>query len=244
MQTAAILETNEMPAESAPIPQEGVATPDTINERGAAGPEPSPSPDEVVRQIQEEQRKIAGHEGDVLGSLIAIGLHLVALKSLAKRDWARRLKAVAMSSRQASRLMKVGQKWGLEIGPIGADLRQRLPADDHKCEALCKLSYEQLVELASNMDLRKATRKEVCEAVRQALGEQPRRPGSSFEDVSARVARQLGRLKSTVARWQEHSPDGALCARLGEQVVTGLQSIIEELCPGAAAEPDGAPEAH
>jgi hypothetical protein len=245
MQDTAMLEKSPMCAEAeVATPEDGAAAARASEAEEAGRPEPGPSPDEVVQKIQEEQRKIAGHEGDVLGSLVAIGLHLVALKSLAKCGWARRLKTVGMSTRQASRLMKVGQRWGREIGPNGADLRQRLPIDDHKCEALCKLSYEQLMELADRLDLKKASRKEVCQAVRQALGEQPRRREPSFEDVSAKVGQQLGRLKSTVARWRQDSPPDDQRATLGDKLATGLQSILEELRPGVITEQADAPEAH
>jgi len=83
----------------------------------------------LLDKILKEQQKIDRHEGDVVASHIRLGHHLADLRALAKRTWAKQLKAIGLSPRVARRYLKIAQHWPNEIGLNESDLLPRLPPD-------------------------------------------------------------------------------------------------------------------
>ena len=145
----------------------------------------------LLNEILKEQQKINRHEGDVVASHIRLGHHLADLRALAKRTWAKQLKAIGISPRMASRYLKIADNWPNEIGLNESDLLPRLPLDLLKLEWLCRVPLDRLKDLLTQFDCKRATRSQVIAAVREALGEDP--PVEAEPDVEEIIKRFLGR---------------------------------------------------
>jgi hypothetical protein len=193
--------------------------------------ERSVSPEKIVEQIRAEQQKIARNEGRTIECYIAIGLHFAELKALASRRWAKHLKPLGYSARATSRLMKIGNHWGSEIGPLEAEILDRLPPDAHKCESLCRLGREQLLVLLGKLDCRKASRKEVSEAVSQELGEEPL-PPKPAPPVADQVGRKIEQISDIIEEWRESAPTDDLRQQLLGLLTEGFEGIRGALTAG------------
>jgi hypothetical protein len=150
---------------------------------------------ELIGKIQAEQKKLNAGEGRALRSTLRIGEHLLALQTLVKRGWGKQVKQLGMDRRVATRHVTVARWFLKEFGPQdgasageGGDetpeshLLDKLPAELLRLEQLARLTRDQLVQLADEMDLRKATRAAVTKAVQKLVGpaktRQPKRaPG-------------------------------------------------------------------
>ena len=181
----------------------------------------------LVNEIAKEQQKIDRCEGDLVASHIRIARHLADLRHLAKKDWAKQLKAIGMHPRVASRYLKISQHWDDEIGLRESDLFVRLPPDLLKLEWLCRVPPVQLGDLLDDLDCKKATRPQVIAAVREALGEDP--PAKAEDDVEKFVQRFIGRLAKTINQLNESFPEAEQQKQARDLLATGLQQVLDSI---------------
>jgi molecular chaperone GrpE (heat shock protein) len=181
----------------------------------------------LVNEIRKEQQKIDRYEGDVVASHIRLGNHLADLRALAKKTWAKQLKAIGMNPRVASRYLKIAQGWPTEIGLIESDLLPRLPPDLLKLEWLCRVPQAELGNLLDATDCKKATRSQVIAAVREALGEDP--PVKKEQDVEKFVERCIHRLVNAVDRLSETFPQADQQTQARDLLATGLRQVLDSL---------------
>jgi hypothetical protein len=185
----------------------------------------------LVSEITKEQQKIDRHEGNVVACQLRIANCLAQLRVEAKKTWAKQLKAMGMSPRVASRFLTIARHWPAEIGLNESDLLPRLPTDLLKLEWLCRVPQDQLGDLLTNLDCKKATRSQVIAAVREALGEDP--PPQAEPDAEKFVQRLIVKLMNSVERLGDkfHQPEqqdhvrGLLAAGL-QQVQDALQAPV------------------
>jgi hypothetical protein len=218
--------------------------------RAADGDEPATPPtpssaEEVEQRIREEQdriareeKKIAGNEDKVVASHVSIGRALAELRKLAKKDWAVRLKRLDISPRVASRYIKLGESELARIGLLESDLPGKLPPDLMKLEWLCKLTADQLRDLQGRLDLKKANRHKVIEAVKGVLN-LPSKPKAA-PGLGKAVASALKRLCDAVGRIDAEVEDPADRQHIREQVLRGLHEVEKNLGNVAVLAPAGA----
>jgi hypothetical protein len=180
---------------------------------------------QLLDAIRTEQQSIDRHEGDVIVCQIRLAAHLAELRQLANRTWGKQLKALGMSPRVGSRYLKIAQHWTPEIGLNESDLLLRLPTDLLKLEWLCRVPLQQLRELVTDLDCKKASRSKVIAAVRETLGEEP----SAEVDVEEFVRRFINRLVGTVGRLDEKFPDPEQQNRARELLRSGIRKVQETL---------------
>jgi hypothetical protein len=200
-----------------------------MKEKTHANAEDSGDIKSLLDKIVREQEKIDRRERDVVASHIHIGHYLAELRSLAKRPWARQVKAIGISPRVASRYLKVAENWPDGIGLTESDLLPRLPTDLLKLEWLCRVPLDQLGGLLAELDCKKATRSRVTAAVREALGEEP--PRRAVRDVETSVERFVDRLFKAVDRLQETFPEPEHRDRARELLAAGLHDVLQALKP-------------
>jgi molybdopterin converting factor small subunit len=181
----------------------------------------------LVNEIVKERQKIDRCEGDVVAAYVRIARHLADLRQLAKKDWAKQLKAIGMHPRVAGRYLKISQHWQDEIGLRESDLLARLPPDLLKLEWLCRVPPVKLSDLLDTLDCKKATRPQVIAAVREALGEDP--PTKAEDDVEKFVERFIGRLAKTIDRLNENFPEAGQQKQARDLLANGLQQVLDSL---------------
>jgi hypothetical protein len=181
----------------------------------------------LVNEIVKERQKIDRCEGDVVAAYIRIARHLADMRQLAKKGWAKQIKAIGMHPRVADRYLKISQHWHDEIGLSESDLLPRLPPDLLKLEWLCRVPLDRLREMMKAFDCKKATRPQVIAAVREVLGEGP--AAKAEPDVNKFVERSLNRLTKMIDRLNEtfSKPEKQKQAR--DLLAAGLQGILDSL---------------
>jgi hypothetical protein len=167
----------------------------------------------LLDQITQEQKKIDQHNGDVVASVIRIAQYLTELRPLVKKTWASQLATVGVSTRVASRYLKLGNSWLGQVGLSDPDLLRRLPDDLTKLEWLCRVPQPQLPRLLDELDCRKAPRPQVIAAVRKELGES-KLVRADAGDVEQLIKRRLDQLVHTIELASGKSPQPEAQARL------------------------------
>ena len=181
----------------------------------------------LVNEIVKERHKIDRCEGDVVAAQVRIARHLADLRQLAKKDWAKQLKAIGMHPRVAGRYLKISQHWQDEIGLRESDFLVRLPPDLLKLEWLCRVTPVQLGALLDDLDCKKATRPQVIAAVREALGEDP--PAKAEDDVEKFVQRFIGRLVKMIDQLNENFPEAEQQKQARDFLATSLQQVLDSI---------------
>ena len=185
----------------------------------------------LLAEIRAEQRKIDRNEGNVIASKITIGTRLAALKAASGRTWGRQQTELGYNPRLASRLMKLAQGWGSEIGRIASDLLPKLPPDLNKLEWLCRLDAGQLRALLAGLDARKASRKEIVSKVRDALGEEPPPAVDTSTAMAKSIDRTFDRLGKTLERLHGEAADAGHAHEVRAAIAAGFARMLASLGP-------------
>ena len=180
---------------------------------------------QIVDAIRAEQQNIDRHEGGVVVCHIRLASRLAELRPLAKRTWGQQLKVLGMNPRVASRYLKIAKHWSPELGLHESDLPPRLPTDLLKLEWLCRVPLQQLREILNDLDCKRASRREVVAAVREALDEEP----PPEEEVEVFVQRFLDRLQGTIGRLEERFPEPDQLNRARQLIRSGLRKMQASL---------------
>jgi hypothetical protein len=181
------------------------------------------SVEELVRAIRAEQEKLAEQQSASVAGVVAIGRHLIALRELVQKGWARHLKSIGMNPRVASRYMAIARGSVGQVGHPVSDLAARLPYDVIRLEWLTKLPPDALARLAGEMDLRAATRAEVIKRVKEELGMPVTAPAIDHEQRLVKAFVQVcAAAKAALSGEQPLDP-----APLDELVEDGIRRIRE-----------------
>ena len=119
------------------------------------------------------------------------------------------------------------------LGLKESDLLPRLPTDLLKLEWLCRVPQERLGPLLDELDCKRASRRQVVDAVRDVLDEAP--PAKTEKDVQKFVQRFIDRIMRTVDKLHETFPDSEQQDHARELLVTGLREVQAAL--GAPIDP-------
>jgi hypothetical protein len=178
----------------------------------------------LIKQIRAEQHRIARHEGNVVGSLIKLGELLIKLQAQSGRTWTKRVEKLGYSPRAASRLQKLGSKWGPEIGTGGSDLLHQMPSDLQKLVWLCQLSQEQLQTLHGKINLKKTSRSIVIAEVKSILGIETAKKKADGEEV---LTRAFKKLESIIQQRYDSAPDETTRTCLSDTILIRLKGLKE-----------------
>jgi hypothetical protein len=205
---------------------------------GGEGAKPGPAKlEQLIRDIEAEQSKVARKEGEIVSNLVRIGALLVDLQTAAGRTWTERVRSLGYHPRAASRLQKIAFRWRDEIGTLGSDFLTRLPGDPQKLEWMCRLSREQLAALLDRMDCKQASRTEVSAAVKELLGQNTTRRRA--RGIVETVARLFTRMTKALEGWQQ-TDDGREAPDQLRDVLSGglgqLRRVLDDLSAETAAE--------
>jgi hypothetical protein len=105
-------------------------------------------------------------------------------------------------------------------GPTGSTPLALLPQDVHKLEWLARLAPEQLEELLSRIDVKRAGRNEVIAEVKAILGTGEKSAGRN--DPFGSLTRGFDRLRKAVRKFAVDMGDADGKARLEQAVLTGV----------------------
>jgi hypothetical protein len=197
----------------------------------------------IVQKIKAEQDKLNNNDAPTVGSHLALGRLLAELRQLAKRTWIKQIKALGYDRRVASRYVTIGTNPLAEMGRSESHLLTLLPPDVMKLEWVCRLTADQLTQLAAGINVKKASRNRVIREVQKILGVETstRKP-----DLATQIDRAIQRLVSLVDKISTEKADtaerqlllGEMAAALEEvqQTLKGLVVSAPET-PGSGEEP-------
>ena len=160
--------------------------------------------------------------------MVRIGVLLTELQSAAGRTWTKQVQKLGYHQRTASRLQMIGSNWHHQIGTLGSAIMQHLPNDAQKLEWLCRLRRDQLGELLSKIDCKKASRGEVAAAVKDALGEKTTTQASRSNTPKV-IDRLLARIVTAIGDWQQTDYDLETSDQLSSVIVRGIEQLQQTL---------------
>jgi hypothetical protein len=179
----------------------------------------------LLEKIVAEQKTVDGQEANAVAAVLRISLHLAELRPLAKKTWAQQLGAIGMCTRVASRYLKIAKSGLAAIGLRESDLTRRLPLDVMRLSWICRVPEPQLPGLLDKIDLKKASRDQVIDAVRKELGVDP--PAKARDGhLDAKIQRALGRLVKAAQEISDQFPRPEDQSRARELLAAGLQQVL------------------
>jgi hypothetical protein len=215
--------------------------------------------DSIVANIKREQDLIAKNEHAIVPAIVRIGVHLAELRREAKKDWAARARKLGLHSREASRYILLGEKWGAQIGTTGSDLIGRFPPDIKILEWVCRLPFEDLTAFLKARDederglreIRKWDRPRYISEVQELLNEpkRTRKPAPSDRALNSFKKAAEKAVAASRASGPTATPRAEILARLQETLVEAIssaapfdQASVEE-APPLTHHPDDEQEA-